>query len=158
MIIYAQLKIAARRWACARSPSQARCAAANASAERKNVRRHLQRGNARKISSRRSVRSPILLEPNTAQTVAITLHELATNAAKYGALSVPNGHVDLKWSHQGDGRLHMRWTETGGPKVQEPTRKGFGGRIIEQMIPQLNGKTRFDWRPQGIICEITLRV
>jgi two-component sensor histidine kinase len=104
------------------------------------------------------VRSPILLEPNTAQTVAITLHELATNAAKYGALSVPNGHVDLKWSHQGDGRLHMRWTETGGPKVQEPTRKGFGGRIIEQMIPQLNGKTRFDWRPQGIICEITLRV
>lgn len=101
---------------------------------------------------------PILLEPNTAQTVAITLHELATNAAKYGALSVPNGHVDLKWSHEGDGRLHMRWTETGGPKVQEPTRKGFGGRIIEQMIPQLNGKTRFDWRPQGIVCEITLRV
>ena len=68
---------------------------------------------------------PILLEPNTAQTIAITLHELATNAAKYGALSVPSGHVDLKWSHEGDGRLHMRWTETGGPKVQEPTRKGF---------------------------------
>jgi PAS domain S-box-containing protein len=101
---------------------------------------------------------PILLEPNAAQAIAITLHELATNAAKYGALSVANGHVDLKWSHEADGRLHMLWTETGGPKVQEPTRKGFGGRIIEQMIPQLKGNTRFDWRPQGLICELTLQV
>ena len=112
------VKIAARRWACARSPSQARCAAANASASGKTCDAICSAATRAKISRRRSVRSPILLEPNTAQTVAITLHELATNAAKYGALSVPNGHVDLKWSHQGDGRLHMRWTETGGPKVQ----------------------------------------
>ena len=101
---------------------------------------------------------PILLEPNVAQAIAVTLHELATNAAKYGALSVTNGRVDLKWSHSPDGLLQMCWTETGGPKVQEPTRKGFGRRVIEQVIPQLKGKTRFDWRPQGLICELTLQV
>ena len=101
---------------------------------------------------------PILLEPNTAQAIAVTLHELATNAAKYGALSLTNGRVDLKWSHDADERLQMLWTETGGPKVQEPTHKGFGRRVIEQMIPQLKGKTRFDWRPQGLVCELTLQV
>jgi PAS domain S-box-containing protein len=101
---------------------------------------------------------PVLLEPNAAQTIAVTLHELATNAAKYGALSAANGQVDLNWSHEADGVLCVRWTETGGPKVQEPTHKGFGGRIIEQMIPQLKGKAHFEWRPEGLACEITLRV
>jgi two-component sensor histidine kinase len=101
---------------------------------------------------------PILLEPSTAQAIAITLHELATNAAKYGALSVAGGHIDLKWSHDADGQLQVRWTETRGPKVQAPTRRGFGRRIIEQMIPQLNGKTNFDWHPLGLVCEITLQV
>ena len=68
---------------------------------------------------------PILLEPNAAQVIAVTLHELATNAAKYGALSAANGQVELKWSHDSDGQLHLRWTETGGPKVQEPIAQGF---------------------------------
>jgi PAS domain S-box-containing protein len=99
----------------------------------------------------------VLLEPSVAQAIAMTLHELATNAAKYGALSVPNGEVDLKWSHEANRRLHVRWTEAGGPTVQEPTRKGFGGRIIEQMIGQLKGETRFDWRAEGLVCEITLQ-
>jgi hypothetical protein len=75
-----------------------------------------------------------------------------------GALSAANGQVDLNWSSEADGRLCVRWTETGGPKVQEPTHKGFGRRIIEQMISQLQGKARFDWRPEGLACEITLRV
>ena len=101
---------------------------------------------------------PVLLEPDVAQTIAITLHELATNAAKYGALAVPDGQVELKWSHDADGRLHLRWTESSGPKVQEPTHKGFGGRIIEQMIAQRSGKTHFDWRAEGLVCEITLQV
>jgi len=100
----------------------------------------------------------VLLEPSVAQAIAMTLHELATNAAKYGALSIPNGEVDLKWSHEANGRLHLRWTETGGPTVQEATRKGFGGRIIEQMIGQLKGETIFHWRAEGIVCEITLQV
>ena len=55
---------------------------------------------------------PVLLEPNAAQAIAVTLHELATNAAKYGALSVAKGRIDLKWSHEADGWLHFLWTET----------------------------------------------
>ena len=100
----------------------------------------------------------VLLEPTTAQAVAVTLHELATNAAKYGSLSVASGVVDLKWSHEANGRLDLRWSETSGPTVQPPTRRGFGGRIIEQMIAQLKGDTRFDWRVEGVVCEITLQV
>jgi PAS domain S-box-containing protein len=100
----------------------------------------------------------VLLEPNAAQSIAVILHELATNAAKYGALSSANGQVDLKWSHEADRRLHLRWTETGGPAVQEPTRKGFGRRVTEQMIAQLKGKTRFGWRAEGLVCEIILQV
>jgi PAS domain S-box-containing protein len=99
----------------------------------------------------------VLLEPNTAQALAVTLHELATNAVKYGALSVPNGKIDLGWSHE-SGRLKLRWTETDGPTVKPPTRKGFGTRVMERMIGQLKGETRFDWRPEGLVCEITLRV
>ena len=100
----------------------------------------------------------ILLKPDVAQAIAVTLHELATNAAKYGALSTPNGQVHLEWSHATDSRLRLRWIETGGPVAQEPARKGAGGRIIEQMIVQQKGKVRLDWRKDGLVCEITLRV
>jgi PAS domain S-box-containing protein len=100
----------------------------------------------------------ILLEPGIAQAIAVTLHELATNAAKYGALSQPNGQVYLEWSHAADRKLRLGWTETGGPPVLEPAQKGVGGRIIEGMITQLKGKARFDWRKDGLVCEITLRV
>jgi PAS domain S-box-containing protein len=99
----------------------------------------------------------VLLEPNAAQAIAVALHELATNAAKYGALSVAKGQVDLKWSHEADERLILRWTEIGGPAVQVPARQGFGGRVVERMIEQLRGKARFDWRPEGLICEIILQ-
>jgi PAS domain S-box-containing protein len=100
----------------------------------------------------------VLLEPNAAQAVAVTLHELATNAVKYGALSVGDGQIDLKWVHETDGQLKLHWAETGGPAVKAPTRKGFGGRIIEQMIGQLKGQIRFDWNAEGLVCKITLRV
>jgi len=53
--------------------------------------------------------------------------------------------------------LNLRWTETGGPTVSPPTRRGFGGRIIERMIAQLKGQSHFDWRANGLVCEITLR-
>ncbi len=99
----------------------------------------------------------ILLEPNSAQVIAVTLHELATNAAKYGALSMPNGQIDLKWTHEADGRLTLHWREIGGPAVKMPTHQGFGTRIIEGMIGQVKGKVRFDWRAEGLICEITLQ-
>jgi two-component sensor histidine kinase len=97
------------------------------------------------------------LEPNAAQVVAIALHELATNAAKYGALSVPNGQISLEWLHEADGRLTLQWREMGGPAVKPPTRQGFGTRIIERTIGQLKGKARFDWHADGLVCEITLQ-
>ncbi len=99
----------------------------------------------------------VLLEPNAAQAVAVALHELATNAAKYGALSGPNGQIDLKWSHEADGRLILYWKEMGGPEVSMPTHQGFGTRIVERMIGQLKGKARFDWRAEGLVCEIALQ-
>jgi PAS domain S-box-containing protein len=99
----------------------------------------------------------VLLEPNTAQATAVILHELATNAAKYGALSGTEGKIDLTWLHEADGRLIIRWTEMGGPAVQIPMHQGFGARVIERMIGQLKGKVHFDWRPEGLVCEITLR-
>jgi PAS domain S-box-containing protein len=99
----------------------------------------------------------VFLKPDAAQAVALILHELATNAAKYGALSVGGAQILLKWSET-DGRLNLRWTETGGPTIEPPTRKGFGGKIIEQMTAQLNGKTSLDWRPEGLVCEINLPV
>lgn len=99
-----------------------------------------------------------LLAPDVAQAVAITLHELATNAAKYGAFSTPEGKVRLEWSHAADGQLRIRWTETGGPVVRKPTRKGLGGRMIEQMIVQQKGSIRLDWGKDGLVCEITLPV
>ena len=97
---------------------------------------------------------PLLLEPTAAQAIAVTLHELATNAAKYGALSVPKGHLDLTWTQDTAGTLNLRWVETGGPQVAAPGRKGFGRRIIEQMTAQLNGEADFDWRPAGLVCGI----
>jgi PAS domain S-box-containing protein len=98
----------------------------------------------------------ILLEPSAAQAIGVVLHELATNAAKYGALSEPNGQVYLEWSHAPGGQLLLRWTETGGPAVQEPTRTGVGSRIIGAMLTQLKGDARFDWRKDGLICELAL--
>jgi len=99
----------------------------------------------------------VLLEPNVAQAIAVTLHELATNAAKYGALSVPKGRIDLTWSHAADGQLILRWAEVGGPAVETPTRQGFGARIIAQLIGQLKGRASLDWRPEGLVCEITFQ-
>jgi PAS domain S-box-containing protein len=100
----------------------------------------------------------LLLEPNTAQAIAVALHELTTNAAKYGALSVPKGHIQVEWSRTPDGRLVLRWIETGGPPVKPPTRRGFGTRVMEGMIrSQLKGGLRFDWRAEGLVCEITIQ-
>ena len=99
----------------------------------------------------------LLLEPNSAQTIAVTLHELATNAAKYGALSVPAGRIQVEWSRAADGRIVLRWAETGGPLVKPLTRRGFGMRVMESMIrEQLHGDVRFDWRAEGLVCELVI--
>jgi PAS domain S-box-containing protein len=98
-----------------------------------------------------------MLEPNTAQAIAISLHELATNAAKYGSLSAADGDVEIAWSRTASGQLSLRWTESGGPTIAPPTHRGCGTRIIENIIGgQLGGKVRFDWRAAGLTCEIAL--
>jgi PAS domain S-box-containing protein len=101
--------------------------------------------------------SAILLEPATAQMVGVCVHELATNAAKYGALSRQQGRVRIEWSQTSDGRLVLSWTETGGPPVEPPTRQGFGTRVMKKMVEgQLEGELRFDWRPEGLACELSV--
>jgi PAS domain S-box-containing protein len=92
----------------------------------------------------------ILLEPDAAQAIAVSLHELATNAAKYGALSVPEGQVQIEWSRARNGRLGLRWNEKGGPPVAPPTHRGFGSRVMENMVRgHMKGEIRFDWRAEG---------
>jgi two-component sensor histidine kinase len=99
----------------------------------------------------------VMLEPSTAQAIAISLHELATNAAKYGSLSTADGRVEIGWSCTADGRLSLRWIESGGPPVTPPTHRGFGTRVMENIIGgQLRGEVRFDWRDQGLTCQIAL--
>jgi PAS domain S-box-containing protein len=98
-----------------------------------------------------------VLKPSAAQAVAVSLHELATNASKYGALSDAKGQIRLTWSCNEDGQLALRWTELGGPKVKAPERLGFGSRLIEGTIRALGGKTHFDWRLEGLVCEITVQ-
>jgi PAS domain S-box-containing protein len=98
----------------------------------------------------------VLLKPDIAQAVAVILHELATNAAKYGALSAAKGVIELAWSHEASGRLSLRWAEIDGPEVRAPTTQGFGTRVINGMVGQLRGTARFDWHAQGLVCEISL--
>jgi PAS domain S-box-containing protein len=99
----------------------------------------------------------VLLQPDMAQAIAVAVHELATNAAKYGALSVSDGRVQVEWWRAVDGRVVLRWTETGGPPVEPPARRGFGTRVMENMIRgHLKGEIRYDWRAEGLACEIAL--
>lgn len=99
------------------------------------------------------VEGPALqLLPAAAQTFALALHELATNAAKYGALSGSAGQLKLKWELKAK-NLVMTWEELGGTSVQEPTRKGFGLTVIKASIEgQLGGKASWDWLKSGLRC------
>jgi PAS domain S-box-containing protein len=101
----------------------------------------------------------VVLGPSTAQAIGVALHELATNAAKYGALSVRKGQVEVTWMRAADEQLILRWAESGGPAVKKPTRQGFGTSVIERMIrAQSNGEVRLDWRAEGLACEIALKM
>jgi two-component sensor histidine kinase len=97
---------------------------------------------------------PLALNPNAARNIGLALHELATNASKYGALSVPEGKVAVHWelaSGGGRPRFRMTWRESGGPMVTEPTRRGFGRQVIEQITTQaLAGKVRHEFLPGGV--------
>jgi PAS domain S-box-containing protein len=101
---------------------------------------------------------PIRLSPRKALALTMGLHELATNAIKYGALSNATGNVAVKWTIEGStpAQLNVKWTESGGPPVSRPTRKGFGSRLIERSLAHdLNGNAQIDFRVEGVVCTIT---
>ena len=97
------------------------------------------------------VRGPVvLLKPDAAQSLALVLHELATNAAKYGALSLRSGRVVLSWRWQ-QGQLDVQWEEMDGPPVQQPSAAGYGTKVITDSVTrQLGGTVAFEWRPTGL--------
>ena len=101
---------------------------------------------------------PISFDAKMGLSVGLVLHELATNAAKYGALSVSTGVVEVKWGiEQGDGSrlLTLEWRESGGPPVSPPTHRGFGSTLIETSLTRsLRGTVKFDYLPRGLLCRI----
>ena len=104
----------------------------------------------------------VRLTPKQALSLSIALHELATNAAKYGALSTDAGKVDLTWEVRDDGggeMLHLVWIESGGPVVSPPERAGFGSRLIERSLAHdLAGEAHIAYRPEGVIATISTPV
>jgi len=99
------------------------------------------------------------VQPRVAQAIAIVLHELTTNAAKYGALSVVDGHVEVAWVRRSQDRLSLSWTETDGPVIAPPTRLGFGTHVMETLIKlDLGGELHFDWRAEGLVCDIEIQL
>jgi PAS domain S-box-containing protein len=98
----------------------------------------------------------VVLLPATAQAVALALHELATNAAKYGALSTETGTLGVTWRAEGDA-LVLDWTETGGPPTAEPARLGFGLTIVRSSIEaQFRGGVSYEWRREGLRCTLSI--
>jgi two-component sensor histidine kinase len=85
----------------------------------------------------------------------MALHELATNASKYGALSLPTGSVRLSCARTAPDRMELTWVETGGPRVEPPSRLGVGLAVINRALAGVaEGAVRFDWLPGGLRCEI----
>ena len=94
----------------------------------------------------------LFLTPRAANAMSMGLHELVTNAVKFGALSVETGHVAVRWMwRQDSGGFDMVWTESGGPTVVGPSRRGFGSTLLEQVTSrELNGDTLIEYRASGV--------
>jgi two-component sensor histidine kinase len=102
---------------------------------------------------------PVMLKPQAALFVALVVHELATNAAKYGALSSPNGRVEIAWTIAGDrpSRLELTWSERGGPQIDGLPHHGFGTELIERGIRfELQGEAKLDVVDGGLHCRIVI--
>ena len=98
------------------------------------------------------------LKPNAALALSLVIHELATNAAKYGALSTDAGRVEVCWTTSGD-ELQLSWRERGGPPVRPPERKGFGRVLIEQSLAyELAGRVDLRFEPEGVACDLVLPI
>jgi len=101
----------------------------------------------------------VWLAPNTAVAIGMALHELTTNAVKYGALSVDAGRVEVSWSVEGldaeTDRVRILWVEVGGPTVHKPTRRGFGSRlIVGGLAHELDGEVELEFPAGGVVCRI----
>ena len=102
---------------------------------------------------------PVIVPAGAAQPIAMALHELAMNAVKHGALSVPEGRVSVSWTlNSASGTLRLRWAEAGGPAVAGlPDRRGFGMRVLEGTVRgQLGGTISLGWEATGLVCEAEL--
>ncbi len=98
----------------------------------------------------------INVPPKVTLALGIALHELATNAVKYGALSNETGAVSITWALEGD-YLNMRWQERNGPPVNPPSRKGFGSQVIERGLAlELQGTVNLDYLADGVVCRISM--
>lgn len=98
-----------------------------------------------------------VLNPKSTIALAMLLHELTSNAAKYGALSVPEGRVSVAWMRTPDRGLVLNWQERGGPQVAPPTRRGFGSRMMQRVVAgELGGELELDFAPAGVLA--TLKV
>jgi two-component sensor histidine kinase len=104
----------------------------------------------------------VRLTPRMSLALAMALHELATNAVKYGALSNKRGTIDVSWSLQNGAappRLLLQWKEAGGPPVAAPRRRGFGSRLIERSLAQdLDGRVEIAFAPTGVVCTVSAPV
>ena len=104
---------------------------------------------------------PIVVRPNAAVAIVLVLHELATNALKYGALSNHHGRIALRWPVTGggdaSGRIELSWIETGGPVLEVPKRQGFGTRLITTSVrQQLGGEVTLSYPPEGLRCMMSI--
>jgi PAS domain S-box-containing protein len=108
------------------------------------------------VGSRIGLRGPKLrLTPSSAQAIGLALHELATNAGKYGALSTDKGRIDIDWGTEGE-TLTMNWTEREGPPISSPQRRGFGTIVMEQMTERsVGGVVDLDYAPSGLTWRLT---
>ncbi|WP_421698533.1 sensor histidine kinase [Ancylobacter sp.] len=123
---------------------------------RSQLGHHLDREN-----SQFTIEGPSLfLKPEAAQNIGLAIHELSTNAAKYGALSVPTGHVDIIWARrtpEAGGGFELSWRERGGPAVSKPEGRGFGSLVIERNLARaLDGKVELDFAPSGLVCTVSV--
>lgn len=98
---------------------------------------------------------PLRLSSQDSRSLSLLIHELATNAAKYGALSNTAGLIDVHWTFEG-GTLTLTWEEASGPHVREPEKGGFGSQLIRTIATSLNGSVTTQYRPSGLSCTISL--
>jgi PAS domain S-box-containing protein len=108
-------------------------------------------------SSHRVEGPPVRLAASAVQSLSMVIHELATNATKYGALSTPRGRLTVRWAIAAEApALRLTWIEEGGPALaQPPAHRGFGTMLIDMMVQHLGGTVDRHWGPTGLVCEIS---